>query len=109
MRYIKGVWRWSHTFFRDFADFFLLKFCIFNFALYLCTRNGGLAQLARALAWHARGHRFDPGILHRVVAERLPLFFCLRNDIEWEFWEIREIREVREVRDKGLLRATNGY
>ena len=26
---------------------------------------GGLAQLARALAWHARGHRFDPDILHR--------------------------------------------
>ena len=25
---------------------------------------GGLAQLARALAWHARGHRFDPDILH---------------------------------------------
>ena len=25
---------------------------------------GGLAQLARALAWHARGHQFDPGILH---------------------------------------------
>ena len=25
---------------------------------------GGLAQLARALAWHARGHQFDPDILH---------------------------------------------
>ena len=25
---------------------------------------GGLAQLARAFAWHARGHRFDPDILH---------------------------------------------
>ena len=25
---------------------------------------GGLAQLARALAWHARGHRFESGILH---------------------------------------------
>ena len=28
------------------------------------THHGGLAQLARALAWHARGHRFDPDILH---------------------------------------------
>ena len=28
------------------------------------SHNGGLAQLARALAWHARGHRFDPDILH---------------------------------------------
>jgi len=27
--------------------------------------SGELAQLARALAWHARGHRFDSGILHR--------------------------------------------
>ena len=32
---------------------------IYNNSLY-----GGLAQLARALAWHARGHRFDPDILH---------------------------------------------
>ena len=28
---------------------------------------GGLAQLARALAWHARGHQFDPDILHIAV------------------------------------------
>ena len=28
---------------------------------------GGLAQLARALAWHARGHRFDPDILHESL------------------------------------------
>ena len=28
---------------------------------------GGLAQLARALAWHARGHRFDPDILHLAL------------------------------------------
>ena len=27
---------------------------------------GGLAQLARALAWHVRGHRFDPDILHQL-------------------------------------------
>ena len=30
----------------------------------LLISSGGLAQLARALAWHARGHRFDPDILH---------------------------------------------
>ena len=29
--------------------------------------KGGLAQLARALAWHARGHRFDSDILHQVI------------------------------------------
>ena len=28
---------------------------------------GGLAQLARALAWHARGHRFDSGNLHKPI------------------------------------------
>ena len=28
--------------------------------------HGGLAQLARALAWHARGHRFDSDILHSL-------------------------------------------
>ena len=31
---------------------------------------GGLAQLARALAWHARGHRFDSDILHLVILPR---------------------------------------
>ena len=28
---------------------------------------GGLAQLARALAWHARGRRFDPDTLHNNI------------------------------------------
>jgi hypothetical protein len=28
------------------------------------NKKGGLAQLARAFAWHARGHRFDSDILH---------------------------------------------
>ena len=27
-------------------------------------KRGALAQLARALAWHARGHRFDSVMLH---------------------------------------------
>ena len=34
-----------------------------------CLLNGGLAQLARALAWHARGHRFDSGILHKKITK----------------------------------------
>ena len=40
-------------------------------------RYGGLAQLARALAWHARGHRFDSDILHypHPVLE----WFCKRG------------------------------
>ena len=32
----------------------------------LTTVNGELAQLARAPALHAGGHRFDSGILHRA-------------------------------------------
>ncbi len=37
----------------------------FDFARSQWNKNpGGLAHLARALAWHARGNRFDSGILH---------------------------------------------
>ncbi len=43
--------------------FFTFVFKINYF--YVCRpKNGGLAQLARALAWQARGHRFESGILH---------------------------------------------
>ncbi len=45
--------------------------------------EGGLAQLARALDLHSRGHRFDSGILHCVLrsfmrsrAEFMPSKFC---------------------------------
>jgi hypothetical protein len=31
--------------------------------------EGGLAQLARALALQARGHRFDSDILHNQIPE----------------------------------------
>ena len=43
---------------------------------YVCvhvSQNGGLAQLARALAWHARGHRFESDILHRLPANHSDL------------------------------------
>ena len=29
------------------------------------TNIWGISSAGRALAWHARGHRFDPGILHQ--------------------------------------------
>ena len=35
--------------------------------------EGALAQLARALAWHARGHRFDSVMLHKP-AEKAGFF-----------------------------------
>ena len=41
--------------------------------------SGGLAQLARALAWHARGHRFDPDILHSATITLQTIFDILDN------------------------------
>ena len=34
----------------------------------------GISSAGRALAWHARGHRFDPGILHHTVRTRTRFF-----------------------------------
>ena len=48
--------------------------------IFAALQNGGLAQLARALAWHARGHRFDPDILHLSIKgfnEKLRPFFIM--------------------------------
>ena len=45
--------------------------------LYICNPFGGLAQLARALAWHARGHRFESGILHKAVDSTTAFLFCI--------------------------------
>ena len=42
--------------------------------LRLVSKNGELAQLARALAWHARGRRFDSDILHIYFIGILFLF-----------------------------------
>ena len=42
------------------------KFVIVQDFITFAIRNGGLAQLARAFAWHARGHRFDSDILHKA-------------------------------------------
>ena len=48
---------------RQTARFFAVPFFLYAPVSVL----GGLAQLARALAWHARGHRFDPDILHETL------------------------------------------
>ena len=49
--------------------------------LYFCSRKrGALAQLARALAWHARGHRFDSVMLHkRNPAISAGFFVCQQH------------------------------
>ena len=38
------------------------------------TNIWGISSAGRALAWHARGHRFDPGILHHTVRTRTRFF-----------------------------------
>ena len=41
------------------------------------AKRGALAQLARALAWHARGHRFDSVMLHKTKTRSCGfLFLC---------------------------------
>ena len=55
---------------RDFSLF------IQKFSLIFAVQKGGLAQLARALAWHARGHGFDSHILHKQGdQQKLVAFF----------------------------------
>tara|TARA_R110001632_G_scaffold19649_1_gene59255 strand:+ start:265 stop:552 length:288 start_codon:yes stop_codon:yes gene_type:complete len=44
---------------------FVLGFGILDFEISIL--NGGLAQLARAPALHAGGHRFDSDILHQAL------------------------------------------
>ena len=39
--------------------------------LSLHPQQGGLAQLARALAWHARGHEFESRILHQETTQKI--------------------------------------
>jgi hypothetical protein len=47
--------------------------------------KGGLAQLARALAWHARGRRFDPDTLHKISSVLTGLFYAIYR-IHIIFW-----------------------
>ena len=45
------------------------------------TNIWGISSAGRALAWHARGHRFDPGILHQKAlyfVGSMVLFFLLK-------------------------------
>ena len=48
-------------------------------------RLWGISSAGRALAWHARGHRFDPGILHQkstVLRRKYGAFLFAEAD----FW-----------------------
>jgi hypothetical protein len=48
-----------------------LYFVILNNSPIFAPAIGGIAQLARALAWHARGHRFESDYLHFKNPERV--------------------------------------
>ena len=41
--------------------------------------EGGLAQLARALALQAKGHRFDSDILHKSICKLENVLMCKLN------------------------------
>jgi hypothetical protein len=51
----------GNTFFKTLY-FEICEFGI-NYTIF-ATHNGDVAQLARALAWHARGRGFDSHLLH---------------------------------------------
>jgi hypothetical protein len=57
--------------------------------IFALPNEGGLAQLARAFAWHAKGHRFDSGNLHKIESGITGLFYanslCIRSNNCIEF------------------------
>jgi hypothetical protein len=83
------------------------KLWIIAGSLYICTRKaaeGGLAQLARALAWHARGHRFDSGILHK---KSLPVGKAFLFVVEYLNPKPTHPRHCRVLEAQLLLRIDN--
>jgi len=69
-------------------------------ALRAMARKGGLAQLARALALQARGHRFDSDILHTIE--------YLRFSIEYLIAVLWMIMIVKDRPDRIRI-ISNGY
>jgi hypothetical protein len=56
-------------------------------SLYTSIQYGGLAHLARALAWHARGDRFESDILHEKsrLQDGFFIVYSLLADIHFSF------------------------
>ena len=52
-----------------------IHFFISKFHLYLQSQ-WGVSSVGRALAWHARGHRFDPVILHKKTKRECKFSLC---------------------------------
>ena len=54
-----------------FYPIFNIYFSFKAIIYYICNIIGGLAHLARVLAWQARGDEFESRILHQKQNERL--------------------------------------
>ena len=82
----------------------------------------GISSAGRALAWHARGHRFDPGILHhKDLSEKSDRSFlfsdCQKNEslpycvCRGDHWSPANLPQQRIFRDSFLqgkrARASN--
>ena len=62
-----------------FRKIFAKMFGVLKIVVFLQPQSkarGALAQLARALAWHARGHRFDSVMLHKTKNLTVGEVFC---------------------------------
>ena len=71
--------------------------------LTLTTEYGELAQLARAPALHAGGHRFDSDILHREWE------FEFEFEFEWEFEWLGQMVRVNKVLRRQLKRVEEAW
>lgn len=54
------------------------------FLKYLRPLFGGLAHLARALAWQARGDRFESGILHKKGSDKSEPFLVFQRPLNFQ-------------------------
>ncbi len=76
-----------NTTFHNFSLFYKITEKIGGYP-YICSPQGELAQLARALAWHARGHRFDSVILHFNREHRIGVPGFLSRRLSGYFFQV---------------------
>ncbi len=75
---------------------------------------GALAQLARALQWHCRGHRFDSDMLHTFLFRRYILFmhkWLLDEQLPLllVYWLKKDGSEALHANDLPLADRTTDY
>ena len=52
---------------KKLQNFLLQVICNADIIFLVLNLLGGLSSAGRALAWHARGRRFDPDSLHHIL------------------------------------------